>query len=325
MLRRPLLLAFLAIVVVANLPRQLFSIPSSASARQQRPPDDRPQIRVEVSLVGVVASVLTKEGRPVAGLTRDSFEIYEEGTKQTIESFEADTQQPIDLALMIDTSASTFHEFAFIREATSRFLKQIVRPVDRVAVYQFSDEVEELSRFSNNVPALQSALALLETGKGTALYDAVVIGADALRRRPSPRRRVILLVTDAGESTSISRFEDARRDALYSEAMLYTVLIRAVKTESGRNTGGEHALISISDVSGGAMLTVDDSSQLHATFDRIDRELRTQYLLGYYPSPRPPARAFRNIEVRVKTPSELCATTESCVIRHRRGYFTSAP
>ena len=91
-----------------------------------------------------------------------------------------------------------------------------------------------------------------------------------------------------GETTSVSKFDDARRAAIASGALLYSIIIRPVKNESGRNTAGEHALITITDSTGGAMFILDALDQLDAMFDRIDRELRTQYLLGYYPHPTPP-------------------------------------
>ncbi len=117
------------------------------------------------------------------------------------------------------------------------------------------------------------------------MYDAVVLGSNELKRRPQGRRRAIVLVTDAGETTSYSKFDDARRAAISSEALLYSIVIRPIKSESGRETAGEHALITITDSSGGAVFILDTLDQLDAMFDRIDRELRTQYLLGYYPNP----------------------------------------
>jgi Ca-activated chloride channel family protein len=144
----------------------------------------------------------------------------------------------------------------------------------------------------------------------------VALGSNALDQRPPGRRRVIVLVTDAGETTSVTKFEEARRAALAAEAMLYTILIRPVKTESGRNTAGEHALLNITDATGGAMYSPDTIEQLGEIFDRIERELRTQYRLAYYPEPRPPRNAFRRIEVRIKD------LAPGAVIRHRRGYYT---
>lgn len=281
---------------------------------------EQPTIRREVSLVSVLASVQTREGQPVAGLPAEAFELYEEGAKQRIEVFEAETQQPLDLALLIDTSASTFKEFGFIREAAARFLRQVVRPGDRAAVFQFADTVEQLAEFTNRLETLEASLQRLETGSATAMYDALVLGAQTLERRPPGRRRVLLVITDAGESASLSSFEQARRAALTAEAMLYTILVRPVKSESGRNTRGEHALSTITEVTGGATYTVDEEGQFDSTFERINRELRTQYRLAYYPTPRPPAGAYRRIEVRVRREEG-----EPLVIRHRRGYFTSLP
>jgi Ca-activated chloride channel family protein len=124
---------------------------------------------------------------------------------------------------------------------------------------------------------------------------------------------VIVLVTDAGETTSRADFETARRAALRADALLYTIVIRAVKTEGGRNTAGEHALETIADTTGGATYFPNGLGELSAMFDLIDRELRTQYRLAYYPTPRPPAGVYRNIEVRVNC---------ECKVRSRKAYYS---
>ena len=107
------------------------------------------------------------------------------------------------------------------------------------------------------------------------------------------------MVTDAGETTSRADFDTTRNAALRADALLYTIVIRPVKNESGRNTAGEHALETITDTTGGAMFFPDTPQELDMMFDRIDRELRTQYRLGYYPNPRGPANTYRNVEVKV--------------------------
>jgi Ca-activated chloride channel family protein len=303
---------------------------SQAPKRPAPPPPQRPdeqKIKVEVSLVNVLASVLDDGGRPIADLSRDAFEIYEEGVKQQIEVFEAETLLPLDLVLMIDTSISTRLELPFQMEAAAHFVRQVVREGDRLSVYEFSEEVTQLTGFSADVPLLQRAIRGLESGSGTSLYDAVYLGAQTLERRPRGRRRVLVLVTDAGETTSRTSFEAARRAAIASEAMLYTILIRVVKNEGGRNTAGEHALVNITDATGGAMYPVDTVPELERTFDCIDRELRTQYRLGYYAQPRPPAQSFRRIAVRVTLPpapgeAQPRAASESAV-RYRKGYYTA--
>jgi len=282
-------------------------------SRGQVPPQKQPQIRVEVNLVNILASVLDPSGRPVLDLPKESFQIYEEGVKQSIDRFEPETNQPLDLALMVDTSLSALKELKFEGEAAAHFIRQVVRPGDRLSVFEFSDAVTQLSEFSDNVPALQAAARRVSPGAGTSLYDAVLLGSQALARRPVERRRVIVIVTDAGETTSVAKFEETRRQAILSGALLYTILVRPVKSENGRNTAGEHALVTITDSTGGAMYYPDELSQLDSMFDRIDRELRTQYRLGYYPEPRPPAGTYRHIEVRVKG---------DYVIHYRKVYFS---
>lgn len=268
-----------------------------ATQQQKRPGG----IRVQVNFVNILASVIDAKGRPVPDLTQDAFELSEEGVPQKIERFEAETNRPLDLALMVDSSMSAFKDLKFETEAAAHFIRQVVRPGDTLSVFEFSDSVTQLSEFSDDVPKLQAAARRVSPGAGTSVYDAVVLGSNALKRCPGDRRRAIVLVTDAGETTSVSKFEDARRAAIASEALLYSIVIRPVKNENGRNTAGEHALITITDNTGGALFILDELPQLDAMFDRIDRELRTQYLLGYYPNPSPPPGTYRHVEVKVKT------------------------
>jgi Ca-activated chloride channel family protein len=280
----------------------IFSCCGVALDSAQAPPpgsDTRGTIRAEADLVTVIASVLDKDHHPAANLTADQFEIYEEGVRQKIEVFEPDTQTPLDLALMIDCSLSETQELEFEREAAAAFIAQVVRPTDRMAVFGFSDVVDLVGGFSGDTSYLQSSLRRLEPGAGTALYDAVFLGSQALARNPSGRRRVIVLLTDAGETTSHADFGKARDAAVRADTLLYTVCVRAVTNESGRNTAGEHALETIADTTGGAIYYLDSLKDLGPTFDLINRELRTQYRLGYYPDPKPPQDTYRAIEVRV--------------------------
>lgn len=291
-------------------------------------------IRAEVNLVSVLASVLDAQGHPVPDLPAEAFELFEEGRPQKIEVFEAETEQPLDLALMIDASLSTLKELTFEREAAVRFIRQVVRADDRLAVFQFSDGVDLLADFTDELPLLERAVRGITPGSGTSLYDAVFLGAQSLERRPPGRRRVVVLVTDAGETTSRADFESARRAALRAEALLYTILVRPVKSESGRNTAGEHALLTIAEVTGGAIYPAEEIEMLDALFGRIERELRTQYRLGYYPDPRPPAGAYRRIELRVRpiasTDTRAAAASRpdespGYHVRYRRGYFAGRP
>ena len=279
---------------------------------QQRPHT----IHSQTDMVTILASVTDQNGQPMPDLTRDAFQLSEEGVPQKLDYFEAQTNRPLDLALMIDVSLSTYKDLHFESDAAAHFIQQVMRPGDTLAVFQFSESVTRLADFSTDVPRLQAAVRKMSPGSGTSIYDAVVLGSDSLRHRPPGRRRAIVLVTDGGETTSVSNFDNTRRAEIASGALLYTVLIRPVKNENGRNTAGEHALITITDSVGGAMYILDDMAQIQQMFDRINRELRTQYLLGYYPNPSPPPASDRHVQVSV---------TGDYVVRYRKEYLTPAP
>ncbi|GAC1669364.1 MAG: hypothetical protein NVS9B4_25440 [Candidatus Acidiferrum sp.] len=271
---------------------------------------------MDVNLVSVLVSVLDAKNRPAPDLPRAAFRIFEEGIEQKIDVFESLTTQPVDIALMIDASLSAHKEFSFEQEAAAHFIRQVLRPGDRLGVFAFDDAVTQHAGFSDNVAVLQNAVRKIPAGAGTSIYDAIYLGSRALERRGEERRRVIIMVTDAGETTSSSDFESARREALRANALLYTIVIRPVNNESGRNTAGEHALETIADTTGGAMFFPDTPEELGAIFDRIDQELRTQYRLAYYPNPRGPANTYRAITVKV---------SGTYSVRHRKTYLTGPP
>ena len=288
--------------------------PPAPTNDPQDPAAQRGRIRIDVNLVSVLVSILDEKNRPAPDLPREAFQLFEEGVEQKIDRFESQTSQPLDLAIMIDSSLSAHKEISFEQEAAAHFIRQVLRSGDRLSVFAFDENVTQLAAFSDNVGDLQAAVRRIPAGAGTSIYDAVVLGSRALGRRGDDRRRVIILVTDAGETTSRSDFDAARKEAVRSNALLYTIVIRPVKNESGRNTAGEHALETMTDTTGGAMFYPDEPQELGAIFDRIDRELRTQYLLAYYPTPRGPANTYRSIRVTVPSAGYH--------VRHRKSYLT---
>ncbi len=287
--------------------------PPAEPVDSQDDASQRGRIRVNVNLVNVLVSVLDEHNRPAADLPRESFQLFEEGVEQKIDVFESETKLPLDLALMIDSSLSAHKEIAFEEEAAAHFIRQVLRNGDRLSVFSVDENVTQLASFSDDVPSLQAAVHRMPAGSGTSIYDAILLGSRTLGRRGEDRRRVIILVTDAGETTSSADFDSARKEAVRSGSLLYTIVIRPVKNESGRNTAGEHALETITDTMGGAMFYPDSASELDGIFDRINRELRTQYRLGYYPNPRGPANTYREIEVKVSGKYQ---------VRHRKSYLT---
>ena len=289
------------------------SQPAPEADDSQDSAPQRGRIRVNVNLVNVLVSVLDEHNRPAPDLPRESFQLFEEGVEQKIDVFESETQLPLDLALMIDSSLSAHKEIVFEQDAASHFIRQVLRPGDRLAVFSVGENVTQLAGFSDNVATLQAAVHRMPSDAGTSIYDAILLASRSLEHRGEDRRRVIILVTDAGETTSTSDFDAARKAAVRSGSLLYTIVIRPVKNESGRNTAGEHALETITDTMGGAMFYPDAASELDGIFDRINRELRTQYRLGYYPNPRGPANTYRQIEVKVSGKYQ---------VRHRKSYLT---
>jgi Ca-activated chloride channel homolog len=290
---------------------------SAERQQQSKPQRQKGTIRVQTDLVNILASVIDAKGEPVIGLDQNAFQVSEEGVAQKIVRFEPQTNRPLDLALMVDTSGSAVIELKIERDAALHFVQEVVRPGDRLAVFQFTSDVVQLCNFSDDPRILESAVRRVDPGAdmGTSLYDAVVLGSQSIKRQGADRRRALVIITDAGETTSISKFEDTRRAAISSDALLYTVVMRPMKSNAGWNTAGEHAIETITDSTGGAMYYPTDLNELGAIFDRINRELRTQYLLGYYPTPPPPAGTARHILVKVNTGD---------TVRYRKEYLTVA-
>ena len=291
--------------------------PVNKDNRDSNTTDEPPQqgrIRVNVNLVNVLVSVLDDNNRPAPDLPVEAFQIFEEGVQQKIEVFESETKLPLDIALMIDASLSAHKEISFEQQAAAHFIAQVLRPEDRLSVFAFDENVRQIPPgFSENVKALQSAVQKIPDGSGTSIYDALLLGSNALEHRKEDRRRVIILVTDGGETTSRSDFEAARKAAVRANTLLYSIIVRPVKNESGRNTAGEHAIETITDTTGGAIFFPDTAQDLDIIFDRIDRELRTQYRLGYYPNPPGPVNTYRSIQVKV---------LDNYKVRHRKTYLT---
>jgi len=276
------------------------------------PVQNRTTIKKQVNLVNVLVSVLDENNRPAADLPVEAFQLAEEGNTQKIEIFERETHQPLDLALMIDASLSAQIGMPTERAAAAHFIQQVIRPGDHLAVFGFDENVTRVADFSDKIPQLQDAVRKIPPGAGTSIYDAIVLGSRSLAGQKNERRHVIILVTDGGETTSHADFETARKAAVRSDTLLYTILIRAMKNEGGRNTAGEHALQTITETTGGAMFFPDSPAELGIIFDQIDRELRTQYRLAYYPNPRGPADSLRNIDISVLGDYK---------VRHRKNYY----
>jgi len=276
-------------------------------------------VRVNVKLVNVFVSVTDQKGAPIGGLNKNDFRVAEDGIAQNIAVFSRESELPLSIVLAIDTSLSTKKDIRLELDAAKRFAHTILRPVDKLSLYQFDELVQEVVPFTAKLPMIDNGLDRLRIGSATALYDAVYLGAEALEKRDG--RKVMVVITDGGDTASRTSYQEALRAAVEAEAILYSVIIVPIESSAGRNTGGEHALIQMSHDTGGKYFYAGTAAQLERAFRDIGEELRTQYLLAYYPRPRLADSEYRRIDVQVAPPASAAAEGP-LLTRHRTGYYT---
>ncbi len=265
---------------------------------------EQPTFSVDVRLVRILATVKTLSGQLVGNLNKEDFQILDNGVPQEISLFEHHTEQPLSIAVMIDTSASTAIDLRYEMESVSRFFRALFRegnPQDAAGLFSFNWQTVQLTAFTHHVDRLNSGLKGLHGEGGTSMYDAILLVADELESRDG--RHVMVIVTDGGDTTSVHNFHEALEAAQRADAVLYPILVVPIKNEPGRNTGGENALTTLSAGTGGRVFVPTLGEALDAAFTEILHDLRTQYLIGYYPKNVPPAKEpFHRIEVKLKQP-----------------------
>ena len=281
------------------------------------PAENDSTIKVDVKLVNVFVTVTDENGAPIANLSKDNFRLFEDGKPQKISVFDKESELPLSIVLDIDTSLSTRKDLPLELNSARRFVHAILRPVDALSLYEFSEVVDEVVPFTADLKAIDRGVDRLHLGAATALYDAIYVGAGALEGRQG--RKVMVVITDGGDTVSKIDYQEALRAAQISEAIVYSIIVVPIEASAGRDTGGEHALIQLSEDTGGKYYYATSVPQLDQAFRSISDELRTQYLLAYYPSQRLADSDFRRIEVK------LVAGTEAAQYktRHRTGYYTS--
>jgi Ca-activated chloride channel family protein len=274
-------------------------------------------VKVDVKLVNMFVTVTDTNGAPVGSLNKDDFKILEDGKEQKISIFDRQSELPLSIVTAIDTSLSTKSHLKLETESARHFAHAILRPVDAMALYQFSEIVSEVVPFTKDLERIDRGIASIHPGSATALYDAVCLGSEAMESRRG--RKVMVVITDGGDTASSNRYSDALRAAQSAETIVYSIIIVPIEASAGRDTGGEHALIQISTDTGGKYYYATSLPQLDEAFRKISDELRTQYLLAYYPAKRYTDSDFRRVDVKLTG-----ASTASYHARHRAGYFTSS-
>jgi Ca-activated chloride channel homolog len=279
-------------------------------------PSNEGTIKVNVKLVNVFSTVTDQNGAPIGKLEKNDFQLLEDGVPQTISYFGKENELPLSIVLAVDASLSTKKDLALELESARRFAHAILRPVDKMSLYRFAETVQEMVPFTANLGRIDRAIRDVRVGAATALYDAVYLASEALESRDG--RKVLVVITDGGDTVSSVDYAEALRQAQASEAVVYSIVVVPIEASAGRNTGGEHALIQLSHDTGGKHYYAASASELEQVFRQIGDELRTQYLLAYYPKQRPDAGEFRRIEVRVVEPN---VDPENIKVRHRTGYY----
>jgi Ca-activated chloride channel family protein len=274
-------------------------------------------LHVDVKLVSAFVNVTDPNGAIVGGLTREDFAITEDGRPQQIALFERQSELPLNLTLAIDTSGSVHKDLAEETDAARRFTHALMRPQDQMSLLEFATEVRELTPFTSKVSQIDRGLGQLRGDFATALYDTVYLGAERLGRKPG--RKVLVLVSDGGDTASATTYAKALEQALRNEVMIYSIIDVPIEASAGRELGGEHALITLAEQTGGKSFYESDGG-LDKAFARVSDDLRTQYLLGYYPKNQEPGKTFHRVQVTVPR-----AAAEAFNIRHKTGYYTDPP
>ncbi len=299
------------------------SAPAQAPAPiERRPAAQEPTttIRVESRLVNVALNVVDEQGAPVSGLTAADFTLTEDNKPVRIAVFEKESSTPLSIVLAMDASESVFSDRNLEREAARGFLKGLVRKQDRVDLMSFSDGVDEVVSFTNDVRAIDGGIGRIERGASTALYDAVYLASQRLAQAPpvAGERRVVVLITDGENTTHHGSYDAALEQAERAGAMLYSLIVVPVAADAGRNEGGEHALIQMAHDTGGKYYYVEDKHDLAPAFAHVSEDLRTQYTLGYYaPESGGNAAGLRQIGLQLKDP----ALRTKYTLRYRTAYF----
>ncbi len=293
--------------------------PTAAAAQNPQGP-----IRVQVELVNLFVTVRDKKKKLITDLTKDDFRVSEDGQEQKIAFFSHETSLPITLGLLIDTSGSEGRMLPAEQEAATRFLQRVLRKSDLAMVISFDLDVDLLADFTSDRGQLERAIQrarinapsvpisvqgpLPQRGpKGTDFYDAVYL-ASREKLASEAGRKALVILTDAVDNGSKVRLEEALEAAQRSDTVVHILLV--YDPAYGANEGAAKKL---AEETGGRMISVRNEKKLEEAFDQISEELRSQYILGYYPSNTTRDGRFRKIKVE--------APRKDLQLLARKGYY----
>jgi VWFA-related protein len=316
----------LTLVMMALLLALAALAPIAPSAAGQPQPSAAPAtasaqgpIRVQVNLVNLFATVRDKKTKKiVTGLEQGDFKISEDNVEQQITAFSTESNLPITLGLLIDTSGSEQETLGAEQDAAIRFLDRVMRKGDLTMVISFDSDADLLSGFTEDKEMLDRAILrariagasmqgpLNSAPPGTVFYDAVYLACQD-RLAQEAGRKALIILTDAQDEGSRMRLEDAVEAAQRTDTVVHVLLI------SSAGYGNEGAAKKLTDETGGRTVVVRSEKNLEQAFDQISEELRSQYALGYYSTNTAHDGSFRKVKVE--------STRKDVDVLSRRGYY----
>jgi VWFA-related protein len=295
----------------------LLAAPWGTAQEKERLPSG-PTLKVVTEVVNVYAVVEDKRKHLIPSLNKEDFEIIEDKSPQEIRYFSRETETPLTLGILVDTSPSQERVLGIEKEEAKAFLDQVLRAKDLAFVLHFDVEVELLQDFTSDRRLLARAIDETAIGGGghgvlpaplpsggtfgaTHLYDAVYLAANELMKN-EVGRKVLILLTDGEDQGSRVKLNTALEAAQKTDLILYSIAIidRAFYWGRVMGFGGDSVLKRLSDETGGRVIEVNRAKDTAVAFQQIANELRTQYLLGYTPTNTKRDGSFRKIHVRVR-------------------------
>jgi len=287
----------------------LFAYP--AYSQDTKPPEILSGPRSD--LVPVVFTVTDKQGAFAKDLQANRFKILDNNLPQEIAKFEAQTERPLRLGLLIDASNAIQDRFAFEQQAASAFLEQVLRPAtDKAFVLSFDEVPDTVQDFTNEQDRLAAGIKSIRPGSGTAIWDAVYYACrDKMMREKNstPVRRAMVLIADNSDDQSRVHLAEAIQMAMLAEVIVYAIDL----IPDGMQNGGDRDLHMLAEQTGGRVFLPSRPSDLTQAFNQIQEELRSQYIISYKPDNFKINGEFRTIRIIVDDPK--------LKVRARKGYY----
>lgn len=286
---------------------------NAPAAKTNEIPSDQPRITLDVSRVNMLFTVSDKKGRFVTDLTRSDFEIVESKRPQAIMEFTAETDLPLRLAILVDTSNSIRDRFRFQQEAAVDFIRSVMRPQDKAIVVSFDTSTELIADLTDDVRKLESSVRSLRPGGGTSLYDAVFFSCRDKLMMDQPRdkfRRAMVILSDGDDNQSRYTRDQALEMAHKADVTIYSISTNITRIQ----TDGDKVLKYFSGETGGLTFFPFKVEDLAQSFENIANELRHQYNVFYRPDPLKTDGQYHPVDIKVKGRKDL-------IVRARKGYY----